>query len=174
MDARRARILAGSAFAAGLLAASWVAPAAAADCALTAPATVDVGAQLTIEGAGFPASSSVDITLTIEGGASDELTVQSTASGAFQISLTPEEVDAGKTTVVATAGSACSAQVVFTVLGANQTAPPTTEPEGSAGGAGALLRRGGSPVPDLRSAPDHREHRRGAGPAGGRDDRKGG
>lgn len=137
MDARQARILAAPVFALGLLVSSWVTPAAAADCTLTTPTTVKVGAPLAIDGAGFPASSSVDVKLTIEGGAPDEFTVQSNAAGGLKISLTPEAADAGKTTVVATAGSACSAQVVFTVLGPNDTPRPTVEPAGGAAGPSA-------------------------------------
>jgi hypothetical protein len=138
MVARRVRILVGSAFAVGLLASAWVAPAAAADCSLSAPATVAIGTPLTIEGAGFPVSSGVDIKLTIQGGAPDEFTVQSNDSGAFQINLTPEVADLGETTVVATAGAVCSAQVVYAILSAGQTALPTTEPSAEPSGSAAV------------------------------------
>ena len=121
MDTSRIRIVAAPAFAVGLLVSLWVAPAAAADCALSAPSTVKVDAPLAINGSGFPASSIVDIELTVEGGTTDQFSVQSDAAGGFQISLTPEAADAGRTTIVATAGSACSAQVVSTVLGPNET-----------------------------------------------------
>ncbi len=137
MDARRARILAGSALLITLLAATWAGPAAAADCTLSAPAYVNVGTPLTIDGSGFPASTSVDISFSIAGGASDAFTVQSNASGALQIALTPEDLDIGVTTVKATAGSACFAQVTYTVLAAGQTPPPpppaSAEPEPSSG-----------------------------------------
>ena len=135
MDARRARILAGSALLITLLAATWAGPAAAADCTLSAPAYVNVGTPLTIEGAGFPASTSVDINFSIAGGASDAFTVQSNASGALQIALTPEDLDIGVTTVQAKAGSACTAQVTYTVLAAGETPPPpaSAEPEASSG-----------------------------------------
>ncbi len=135
MDARRARILAGSALLITLLAATWAGPAAAADCTLSAPTYVNVGTPLTIEGSGFPASTSVDVSFSIAGGASDAFTAQSNASGSLQIALTPEDLDIGVTTVQATAGLACTAQVTYTVLAAGQTPPPParTEPEASSG-----------------------------------------
>lgn len=135
MDARRTRILAGSAFLISLLAATWAGPAAAADCTLSAPTYVNVGTPLTIEGSGFPASVGVDINFSIEGGASDALTVQSSASGALEIALTPEDIDVGVTTVQATAGTACTAQVTYAVLAAGETPPPpaSAEPEDSSG-----------------------------------------
>jgi len=136
MNARRARFLAGSTILSGLLLASWVAPAAAADCTLSAPAYVNVGTQITIEGAGFPASTSVDISLKIQGGTSDEFTVQSDPTGALQFAFTPEDLDIGVTAVQASAGSACTAKVVYTVLAAGATPPPATpEPEVSSGTA---------------------------------------
>jgi hypothetical protein len=137
MDARRLRIVVCAAVAAGLITGTLVAPAAAADCALSAPDTVNVGTQLTIEGTGFPASSSVDIAITIEDGAADEFSVQTNAGGAFQINLAPENAETGSTTVVAMAGTACSAQVTYLVLAAGQTAPPTSEPAESPGAAGS-------------------------------------
>jgi hypothetical protein len=137
MVARHVRILVGSVFSASLLACSLVAPAAAAECVLIAPATANVGSPMTIQGTGFPASSDVDIALSVQGGPSDAFAVQSSASGELHISLTPEEAEAGLTTMTATAGSTCTAQVVFTVLGAGETPPPTSEPDGSAAGEGA-------------------------------------
>lgn len=135
MDVRRHRILAGSALLMTLLAATWAGPAAAADCTLRAPAYVNVGTPITIEGSGFPAASNVDIGFSIEGGASDAFTIQSDASGTIQIALTPEATDVGGTTVQATAGSACTAQVTYTVLAAGETPPPpaSAEPEGTSG-----------------------------------------
>ena len=139
MDAKRARILVVTIFSVSLLTPLSVAPAAAATCTLTAPATVAVGTPLGIVGSGFPASSSVDISLTLEGSSPDEFAVQSDASGTFQISLTPEAADAGKTTVVATAGAGCTAQVVFTVGGSGGavTPKPTQAPELTEAPAGA-------------------------------------
>lgn len=131
MDARRARVLAGSTFLMSLLAASAAGPAAAADCALSAPAYVNVGSALTIEGSGFPASSGVDIAFSLDGSASDAFTVQSTSAGALEIALTPEVADIGRTTVQATAGSACTATVTYTVLAAGQTPPASPEPTAS-------------------------------------------
>jgi hypothetical protein len=136
MDAKRARILAGSALVMSLLMATWAAPAAAADCTLSAPAYVNVGTPLTIEGSGFAASTSVDIAFSLDGTASDAFTVQSTADGALQIALTPEDIDIGVTTVHATAGTACTAQVTYTVLAAGATPPPSPEP-GDSSGTGA-------------------------------------
>jgi hypothetical protein len=137
MDARRARILAGSALATSVLVVTLTAPAAAADCTLTAPAYAYVGTPLTIEGSGFPASASVDIAFSIDGTASDDFTIQSTAAGALEIGLTPENIDLGVTVVQATAGSTCTASVTFTVLAAGATPPPapTEEPQASTGGA---------------------------------------
>jgi hypothetical protein len=137
MDARRLRIAVGAAVAAGLIAGTLVTPAAAADCALSAPDTVNVGTQLTIDGTGFPASSSVDIAITIEDGAADEFSIQTNAGGAFQINLTLENADTGSTTLVAAAGTACSVQITYLVLAAGETAPPTSEPAESPGAAGS-------------------------------------
>lgn len=154
MDARRARVIAGSAILLGVLAIGLAAPASAADCALSAPAYVNVGTALSIEGSGFPASTSVDIALSIQGGGSDAFAVQSDAAGALQIALTPEDIDIGETTVTATAGTACTASVTYTVLAAGATPPPATPEdaptaprtdglvvggEGGAGGATGLL-----------------------------------
>jgi hypothetical protein len=135
MDARRARVLAGSAFLMSLLGATWAAPVAAADCTLSAPAYANVGTPVSIEGAGFPASTSVDIAFSLDGTASDSFTVQSTAAGALQLALTPEDIDVGVTIVRATAGTACSAQVTYTVLAAGATPPPsaTAAPEATSG-----------------------------------------
>jgi hypothetical protein len=133
MDASRVRILLASGLALSLLSAAWALPVAAAECALSAPATGRVGTILTITGSGFPGSSSIDIELTIDGGNADEFTVQSNASGAFEFTFTPEPIDEGDTTVVARSGSTCSAQVQFTILGANDPVP-TAEP-GEAGAA---------------------------------------
>ncbi len=130
MDTKRARTLAGSTFMLGLLVSAWVSPVAAADCALSAPATVRVGTPLAINGSGFPVSAAIDVTLTIKGGTPDQFTVTSDAAGAFRISLTPEKADLGKTTVVATAGSTCSAQVIYTIVAAAPTA--TAAPRASA------------------------------------------
>ena len=131
MDARRARILTGSAFLMSLLASAAAGPAAAADCALSAPATVNVGTALTIEGSGFPASTSVNIAFSLDGAASDAFTVQSTAAGGLEIALTPEVADIGLTVVQATAGSACTAAVTYTVLAAGQTPGSSPEPTAS-------------------------------------------
>lgn len=133
MDARRARILGGTAILISLLAATWAGPVAAADCTLSAPAYVNVGTPLTIEGSGFPASTGVDIAFSIAGGGSDALTIESDASGALQIALTPEDLDIGVTTVQATAGTACTAEVTYTVLAAGATPPPSAEPDDSPG-----------------------------------------
>lgn len=156
MDARRIRTLAAPAFAVGLLVTLWVAPAAAADCALGAPSTVEVGTPLAIDGTGFPASSSVDIKLTIEGGTTDQFAVQSDAAGGFQITLTPEAADAGKTTIVATAGSVCSARVVSTVLSPNDTPSSSAELAGGTAGANGTP---SAPRTDAAAAP-------GEGPGG--------
>ncbi len=137
MDARRARLLAGLTVLANLLAASLAAPTAAADCTLSAPAYVNVGTQITIDGAGFPASAAVDISLKLQGGASDEFTVQSDGTGALQFAFTPEGLDIGVSTVQATSGSACNAEVTYTVLAAGATPPPATPEPANSSGTGA-------------------------------------
>ena len=131
MDALRGRILVASAFVAVLLGMTLVAPVAAAECALTAPATGRVGIVFAVDGSGFPASATIDIELTVEGGNADEFSIQSDPSGAFEISLTPEAVDEGETTIIASAGSTCTAQITFEILGENEPAP-TAEPTAEA------------------------------------------
>ena len=143
MNAKGLRILAGSICSAGLLM-SMLAPPVAAACALNAPESVDIGSPLTIEGSGFPASTTVDVSITIAGGPSDELTVQSDGSGAFEFGYTPEAADAGVTTYVATAGADCTAQAVVAVgvdvvaetpepTAAEAEAPPRTDMDRVAG-----------------------------------------
>lgn len=132
MNARRARILGSSALLMSLLAAS-AGPAAAAECALGAPDYINVGTPLTIEGSGFPASTGVEISLSIEGGASDAFAVESSADGTFRIELTPEDFDVGVTTLQATAGSTCTAQVTYSVLAAGEAPPVATAPDDSSG-----------------------------------------
>jgi hypothetical protein len=137
MDAPRERVLLASVVTAGLVLVSWVATADAADCLLSAPASVRVGTAQVITGSGFPASSTVDVELTVEGGNPDALSVQSSQSGAFEITLTPEATEIGHTTVVAKAGTTCTATVDYTVVGANATLlpEPTAAPAGGAGTA---------------------------------------
>ena len=136
MVARRARDLVGTMLLLGALTALGVTPVAAADCTLSAPSYVNVGSELTIDGSGFPGSTSVDIDLAIEGGASDAFAVQTDAAGALQIAMVPEDIDIGVTTVQATAGTACTASVTYTVLAAGATPPPapTEEPGAVTGG----------------------------------------
>jgi hypothetical protein len=127
-------VVAGSALLVSLLAA-WATPAAAAACALSAPAYINVGTQLTVAGTGFPASANVDITITVAGGSPDGFSIQSDAAGAFQIVSTPEALDIGATTVEAAAGSSCTARVTYTVLAAGATPPPATpKPTDESGG----------------------------------------
>lgn len=149
MDASRGRIVVALALAVGLLSSTWVLPVMAADCALSAPATGRVGTLLAIQGTGFPASSSVDIELTVAGGIADQFSVQSNASGTLEIALTPEPIDQGATTVVATAGSTCTAEVQFTVLGDNEPAP-TAEPADADAAASA-----GRGAPRTDAAPNN-------------------
>lgn len=133
MVTRRTRILAGTTLLLAVLAVTGAPTVAAADCALSAPEYVNVGTELAIEGSGFPASTSIDVDLAIEGGASDAFSVQSDANGSLQIALVPEDIDIGVTTVQATAGSTCTASVTYTVLAAGATPPPApTEEPGSA------------------------------------------
>ena len=137
MDATRARFLTGSALVVGILTSVGVAPAAAATCTLQAPATVVVGQPFIVQGTGFPASSSIDVVLTVQGGSSDEFAVLSGDAGSFRIESTPETADIGTTTVTATAGTACSAQTVY-VVSAKAPAPTpaaTRPPRVASGGA---------------------------------------
>jgi len=136
MAAGRVRVLVGSVFSAALVMSLFVTPAAAA-CALSAPAAVDIGSPLTITGSGFPASSTVDVSMTIDGGSPDEFTVPSDASGTIAFSLTPEAIDAGMTTVVASSGADCTAEAVIAV-GVEAT---TETPESTDAGGGATAPR---------------------------------
>ena len=135
MVARRTRLLAATTLLLAVIAATGAPTVAAADCTLSAPMYVNVGTELAIEGSGFPASSSIDIDLAIEGGAADAFSVQSDANGALQIALVPEDIDIGVTTVQATAGSTCTASVTYTVLAAGATPPPAAaeSPESGTG-----------------------------------------
>jgi hypothetical protein len=114
MEARRARILIASIGISAMALAVWATPVAAA-CALSAPDTVDIGSPLVVEGSGFPASSTVDVSITVDGGTPDEFSVQTDASGGLLINLTPESSDAGLTTIVASSGAGCTVQVVVGV-----------------------------------------------------------
>lgn len=137
MVARQTRVLAGTMLLLGALTALGVTPVAAADCTLSAPAYINVGNPLAIEGSGFPASTSVDIDLTIVDGTPDAFSLQTDAAGALQIALVPEDIDIGVTTIKATAGSTCTASVTYTVLAAGATPPPApTEEPGSATASG--------------------------------------
>ena len=136
MRARRISIVSVSLLVSGLwLVSSAGSLNAAGSCALSAPTTVKVGDPLNIVGSGFPASTAIDLVLKVQGKAGDAFSVQSNSSGGIQISLTPEESDAGVTTVTATAGSTCTATVTFTVVGANAPVPTATATGGSSGSA---------------------------------------
>lgn len=137
MVTRRTRVLAGTTLLLAVLAVTGAPTVAAADCTLSAPEYVNVGTELSIEGSGFPASTSIDVDLAIEGGASDAFSVQSDANGSLQIALVPEDIDIGVTTVQATAGRTCTASVTYTVLAAGATPPPAPSetPESGTGGA---------------------------------------
>jgi hypothetical protein len=149
MDARRIRLLAAPALAVALLVTLWVAPAAAAECVLSAPELGKVDTPLPISGTGFPASSSVDIKLTVEGGKTDQFAVQSDPSGGFQFSLTPGASDAGTTTIDASAGSTCSARAVSMVLG-----PSATPPAAHTGAAAGVSGGPSAPRTDVAAAGD--------------------
>jgi hypothetical protein len=132
MAVRQTRILIGSILLAGFLLPAFAAPVAAA-CGLSAPASVAIGSLLEIHGSGFPADAIVEVSISIEGGASDEFTVPSDGNGAFVISFTPEAADTGLTTVTASTGAACTADAVIGV-----GVPAPTAPQGSeSGGTGA-------------------------------------
>jgi hypothetical protein len=124
MLGRALRAAAAASLSAGLFLTAAAAPAAAATCALSAPATINVGTPFSILGSGFPANTSVDVSMTLAGGTPDEFTVQSAADGGFQIDMTPEPQDAGKTTVVASVSGGCTATAVFTVVSLTPSATP--------------------------------------------------
>jgi hypothetical protein len=130
MQVRRYAILSGLALAIGIGWATASVVAAAGTCSLSAPSSVRVGELLEVEGFGFPASSSVAITFTVGGKQTDSLTLQANSDGGLHLSFTPEAADAGATTIAARAGSACSASVVVSILGPNDTAPPVASPAG--------------------------------------------
>jgi hypothetical protein len=137
MIASRARILSTTVLGLALLIPFSVVPVTAATCALSAPATVHVGDPLAILGSGFPVSSSIDISIGLQGATPDQFSIQSDEAGAFTISLTPEPADVGETTVLATAGATCSAQAVFTVTGVTATPTPKATVAPSESGPGA-------------------------------------
>ena len=139
MDSRRIRILAATIAATTLLMGLTTVPAVGADvCSLTAPYAVRVGDALNVTGSEFPASTTIDVSLAIDGGTPDTFTVTSNAGGDISFGLTPEAADIGHTTVVATAGTVCAATVEITVVGANATLPPepTTPPADDSSGSG--------------------------------------
>lgn len=153
MNAGRSRIALMASLALVWAAFIAAAPAAAATCALSAPPNVLVGDAVAINGSGFPASTSVDISVSLDGANPDAFAVQSDGVGRFQISLTPETADIGTTTVVATAGATCSATAVY-VVSATATSTPAASatPTSSSGGAGSPPRTdttvaGGRPQP---------------------------
>lgn len=114
MVAKAARVL-GLTIGAAVLAVLSALPAlGATTCTLTAGAVAPIGAPFTVSGAGFPGSTGVDVRVATAGASTDEFAVQTDASGAFQISLTPESVDTGEARVEASSGS-CTASVRFLV-----------------------------------------------------------
>ena len=117
---------------------------AGASCSLNAPASVQVGVVLTIHGAGFPSTTTVELTLSRDGDPPDVFTADSDSSGAFAIELTTEPSDVGLTTVVAKAGSVCTARATYHVLGATATATATA--------AAAAAARSGAPRTDAALA----------------------
>lgn len=136
MHARWSRAFVGSIFFSTWIILLTVGPTGAATCTLAAPASVAIGASLTVEGSGYPASTAVDVTVTLEGGSPDSFTTQSDPAGTFQVILTTEPSDKGQTTVVATAGAGCSDQVVIAVGEPAVVAPQPTV-DGTAAGSGA-------------------------------------
>lgn len=137
MGAGRARIVSSGVLALGLLVSSAVIPTAAATCALSAPPTVTVGTPLIVIGYGFPASTRIDVSIGLRGRPPDEFAIQSDGAGDFRISFTPEGVDAGETTILATAGTTCSAQAVVVVTGATIAPSPQATPAPSGSSARA-------------------------------------
>ena len=121
-----------------------VGPAGAATCTLTAPASVAIGDALTVEGSGFPASTAIDVTITVADASPDTFTTQSDAAGTFAVVLTTEPSDKGQTTVAATAGPGCSDQVVISV---GEPADVTPQPSRD----GAVAASSGAPPTDAVS-----------------------
>lgn len=128
MTARRSPIVLAGGLALVWAASLSIAPVAAATCALSAPAAAQVGDSVVVLGSGFPASTNIDIAISLDGASIDAFAVQSDGGGAFQISLTPEAADIGTTSVVATAGTTCSATAVYVVSAAGPSAQPAASP----------------------------------------------
>lgn len=137
MMARRALMLCAWILGLALLLPTSVVPASAATCRLSVPTTVKVGTPIAIVGSGFPAFAAIDVSIGLEHATPDQLAVESDRAGAFTISLTPEPADEGRTTVHATAGTACSVQAVFTVTSASVVPTPVATPSPHQTGAGA-------------------------------------
>jgi hypothetical protein len=122
----------------------------AAECSLNGPHAINVGGELSIEGAGFPVSSSVAITVTIADGPADQFAVQSNSAGEIVLALTPESADEGTMTVTAESGSACSARLEVEVVAAGAPLPPAPTPSGGTAGAAG---EGGPPPRTDAGAP---------------------
>ena len=145
MHAGRLRALVSSIFVASGVILLAVVPGAAATCTLTAPATAAIGSPLTISATGFPASAAVDISITVEGKTPDTFTTQSDAAGTFKINLQPEASDKGLTSVVASSGAGCTAQIEIAV-GIPASTPEPTDDSGVAAASGG-------PPPTTDAAP---------------------
>jgi hypothetical protein len=152
MNARRIPIVSAALLALGLAGSVVGVVGAAGSCALSAPPSVRVGEPLKIDGTGFPTNTTVDVTLSVQGGGSDAFSVKSNASGAIQISLTPEAAYVGVTPVKATAGSICSATVTLTVLAANGGAPAPAASAATGAAAEATPRSSRAPRTDTMPA----------------------
>ena len=126
--------------------------AAAATCAISAPTSVNVGSGVTISGSGFPAGSSVGITVKINNGDPDSFSVAADATGAFTMQLTTEASDIGRTSVKASVAGGCSDQLVYAVVDPNAPPPPAT-PEPASGGAAAGGAAGTGAVADESGPP---------------------
>jgi hypothetical protein len=84
-------------------------------------------------------------------------TTQSDAAGAFEISMKPETADRGQTTIVASAGAGCQAQVVIAVgtPAGGSTPKPTAAGQAGAttGSDDAPPRTDGVPAQSVAPAP---------------------
>jgi hypothetical protein len=147
--ARAMRVAAPSITSLALLLGLVPASVLAADCSLDGPHAINVGDDLSIEGAGFPASSSVAITVTIAGGSADQFSVQSNNAGEIVLALTPESADEGTMTVTAESGSDCSARLEVQIVAAGAPLPPEPTATGETAGAG----EGGPPPRTDAGAP---------------------
>ena len=133
---------------------------AAGGCSLSLSGTPQVGQAISIAGAGYPANASADVVFSVSGHQTDAFGITSDAAGMFRIDLTLETADLGPTTVTASvAGTACTAEVSYTVVSAPRATPgPTPSPSPSSsvtpsGTPGASANPSATPKPTAKPKP---------------------